>query len=130
MLTRIKAALTWSKILRHYRNKNYIEAEKYCEIYKSIGTDNSVFKALYATINILNKNSQSALKKFDSIISSIEPIDEDRKYVLNYSLYYVALINKNKDADNFRTAALQSDAKNILKQWLPLSPHPVEISLS
>jgi hypothetical protein len=119
-------ALVWARIVDQYNLRNYSSALKLFEKYYSKLSGRSDRLAFYAMILIAVEKSQNAKIIFEEIIK----IDDSQKYkdqnvynyILNYSNFYLSIINEDGNDTSYYNAArkLSEDYRSNIIDNLPL----------
>ena len=128
MLRRLKASFLWAGMIRSYKIGDYVKAKARADEYRKLTFPNAAFRALDATIDILNHHSDIARTKFSELVEYLENIPgDDSLYIKLYSRYYLCLIDKRSDCELLRLEAQQVNASLHLRGWLPLPRESVPI---
>lgn len=121
MFNKLRAAVIWAKLLNCYNRQDYVKASIYANKYRSISFNNAAFRALDATLDVLNHKSGDAREKFHELASYLKNVPGgDSKYMRLYAEYYLCLIEKNADCEGIRQAAMSTSATKQIRKWLRL----------
>jgi hypothetical protein len=121
MFNRLRAAWIWMRIVQRYQAKDYKTASLLADKYRDIAFNDAVFRALDATLDILNHKYTNARRKFSQLIGYLNNIDKiDGKYIMLYSEYYLCVIDDNGDCEDILLKALNIPASSRVKSCLPL----------
>jgi hypothetical protein len=123
-LTRLIAAWNWAKALSAYRRDDIQTALERYDRVRDLEPTRPRGEAFFASLLILDHRSAEARQVFQGVIDDLSQSANptpNEIYVLNYSRFYVALIDKN-DAESFRLAAEAASPDNLLRRQLPLPP--------
>lgn len=127
MITRIRSFLLWSKIFKLYQAEKYKAASEAADIFRIRYRNHAIFRALDATLDILNHKSPIAQEKFNKLSEYLSGRPErDAKYIKIYCDYYLCLISKSPNCEDLRKKGLNTSVSSSVRRWLPLPHEPVE----
>lgn len=128
MFNRIRASLLWAEMLKRRANGDYVAAAKSADKYRNLAFNNAAFRALDATIDILNHKMEDSLKKFRELSLYLQNIEGiDAAYINMYCKYYICLIENEKSCDRIRIDAMSISASKYIKKWLPFPQQEIDI---
>ena len=126
MFRKIRASLLWVDIIQNYRRGDYAAAAAAADKYRTLYFNDAAFRALDATIDVLNRDSDSARVKFTALSKYLEDIDrKNSRYIKLYSDYYLCLINRQDGCEAIRLEAFSTAASTFMRRWLSLPPEEV-----
>ena len=127
MLIAWPSVVHWVRAFYAYKKGGIDKALAHYDRFARWRTPQPRHEAFRATLLILQHRSKDARMVFQSVIDQIgsmsTPTENDR-YVLCYSRYYAALIDRT-DAECFRLAAQRTSPDRYVSRWLCLPEEAV-----
>ncbi len=114
----------WREIVRRYRlNQRYL-AKELMRLYLFLGGGEPAAGALDATLDILLRDSDSALKKFRTISDRLAgAVGDDLQYIREYSNFYICIMEKRVNCEAVRQKAIRLNPDPQLRRTLVIADY-------